>query len=557
MSVIKLAIKRIICVLLIIILLAVIISPLNVSNAVQTREIVDISAFPASYQPYLYALKTAHPNWTFTLYDTGLDWNTVIYNEAVVSHARNQIENKTGEWICDTCDPNVRWKHVSVKTTEYYMDPRNFLNEEYIFQFEGLTYLPSVQNIEGVKQILKGTFMDKDVITYLDSARQPQTINKSYATIIMEAAEITNISPYHIASRIKQEVTKANAGYSTIVSGEVEGYLGFYNYYNIQATGDDIIGNGLAYAERTDESTLRPWTDPEKAIVGGAKFLASKYIGVGQDTIYLQKFDVVEAGGLYNHQYMQSITAPSAEGKKVRSAYESLELLDTNFNFIIPVYRNTMPPNACPIPLDVSMPQYGEWATVKTNSSVFVRVAPGTSSAKLGSVYNGNRIKVLEKGLVKIDNYYWDKIVMPDGVTIGYMVTNYIVLDSTVVPPAPSGDDAKIQEGNLILNPEITTIEQLKQIYPEANIIGSVIGTGTKVEINGATYTIIKLGDVNGDGKSNLADALLIERNYVGLHTLENEFLKAGSVTNRNSIITLTDALKLKRYYVGLEMLKP
>ena len=57
----------------------------TVGNAVQEVKAEDIPAdvaqFPRSYQAALYALKTAHPSWTFQLYDTGLEWDTVMYNE--------------------------------------------------------------------------------------------------------------------------------------------------------------------------------------------------------------------------------------------------------------------------------------------------------------------------------------------------------------------------------------------------------------------------------------------------------------------------------------------
>lgn len=41
----------------------------------------DIEQFPESYRPALTALKQKHPNWTFAVMNTGLDWNTVIANE--------------------------------------------------------------------------------------------------------------------------------------------------------------------------------------------------------------------------------------------------------------------------------------------------------------------------------------------------------------------------------------------------------------------------------------------------------------------------------------------
>ena len=41
---------------------------------------IDESKYPG-YKEKLIALKKENLNWKFTLYHTGLDWNTVIYNE--------------------------------------------------------------------------------------------------------------------------------------------------------------------------------------------------------------------------------------------------------------------------------------------------------------------------------------------------------------------------------------------------------------------------------------------------------------------------------------------
>ena len=150
----------------------------------------------------------------------------------------------------------------------------------------------------------------------------------------MEAAEEAGISPYHLASRIIQE--QGSKGSSTS-SGKYSGYKGYYNFLNINATGSGsstIIKNALAYAKK------QGWTDPEKSIEGGAKFLAEDYISIGQNTLYLQKFDVVKQEGLYEHQYMQNLLAPTSEASNMKDIYESSDTVDSKLNFIIPLYEN-------------------------------------------------------------------------------------------------------------------------------------------------------------------------------------------------------------------------
>ncbi len=76
-----------------------------------------------------------------------------------------------------------------------------------------------------------------------------------------------------------------------------------------------------------------------------------------------------------------------------------------------------------------------------------------------------------------------------------------------------------------------------------------MIATGTKITIDGTTYTTIKLGDVNGDGEVDARDALKILRYSVDEIKLENEFLEAADVNNDNTF-DARDALKILNYSI-------
>lgn len=137
--------------------------------------------------------------------------------------------------------------------------------------------------------------------------------------------------------------------HGSTATGTYSGYVGYYNFLNIKASGStdsEVISNGLAHAKNNG------WTDPEISIKAGAKLLAQNYIKDGQDTLYLQKFDVDDSdGALYWHQYMQNVSASVTEGASVKKAYEQLGLLNSSIDFIIPVYEN-MPKTACPEPTE-------------------------------------------------------------------------------------------------------------------------------------------------------------------------------------------------------------
>lgn len=323
--------------------------------------------FPESYKPYLRELHAKYPNWEFKAYHTNLDWTTVIDNESVPG--RNTIPTsksiewkslaaKAYDWSKDTfiVYDGSTWVTASRAAIEYYMDPRNFLDDTGIFQFELLKYQSSYQNLAGVENILLGTALYNKSYSFLDDNGVKNTY--TYGETFIKAAEYSGVSPYHLASRVKQEVVTAT-GLSGSVSGNYSykgvSYAGYYNFYNIGANdsaGGGAIANGLKYAKngtnnaKTNALYLIPWTNPYRSIVGGAYFLGSSYILRGQDTVYLQKFNVTPVSTYY-HQYMTNVEAPYAEAKKIANAYKSMAA--TPIVFSIPVYMN-MPDQPAPRP---------------------------------------------------------------------------------------------------------------------------------------------------------------------------------------------------------------
>ncbi len=304
--------------------------------------------FPVSYLPYLRELHKAHPQWRFEAMYTELDWGEVLTGESYLgsnlvpnyestpsswkSTAEGAFDWQKNDWVVFSGSSSVQ---ASQKIIAYYMDPRNFLTEEGIFQFEKLTYDSEVHCEAGVEGILKGTFMSKKKLPGSDI---------TYAAACVQIGKKYGISPYFLAGRLRQE--QGVNGDSSLISGCVEGFEGYYNYFNIGAsgTGNAVVENGLNRAMKEG------WDSPYKALEGGAMIISSGYILSGQDTLYLQKFDVDNSDGeLYWHQYMQTIAAPSDEAKSVYKAYASQNLLDKPLVFKIPVYTD-MPYSACQAP---------------------------------------------------------------------------------------------------------------------------------------------------------------------------------------------------------------
>lgn len=236
----------------------------------------------------------------------------------------------------------------SRQAVEYSMDPRNFLNEVRIFQFEALSFSEHTNNLDGVEKILYGTEFYNTKVSYVTSTGEIINMSEKYSDLILRGGVTSKVSPYHLASRIKQEVGPFLSHSS--ISGRVSGFEGLYNFYNIGATSSQepmgAIKNGLQYAkdgkgasESTKTKFLIPWNTKERAITGGAIFIGDSYINQGQDTVYLQKFDVT-GESLFWHQYMTNVLAPYSESKAIYTGYKNSNLLDIPMNFIIPIYNN-------------------------------------------------------------------------------------------------------------------------------------------------------------------------------------------------------------------------
>lgn len=409
-------------------------------NSTASEKKEGIENFPESYRPYLYELKKNHPDWTFTALYTNLDWDYVISQE--YANDKNLVPiNYKDAWKCmDSGIYNVEidagWVNASRQAVEYTMDPRNFLNEVRIFQFEKLTYDPNVNNKEGIEKILYGTEFYNKIVTYKESNGTEITTTAKYSDLIWDAAVYSGVSTYHLASRIKQEVGPFLSHNS--ISGTVEGYEGLYNFYNIGATSSTeplgAIKNGLSYArngkgnlsEAEMINQLIPWNTKERAIKGGAVFIGKSYITVGQNTLYLQKFDVNDDrdSNLFWHQYMTNCLAPYSEAKSIFTAYQNNGMLNSSIGFVIPVYNN-MPQYSAESPSIVSSDYEDDSTKVYADvtGNLNVRAGPSTSYEILTTVTSSDKFTRIKKGIQNGER--WDKVVLENGI-VGYVFQSYL-----------------------------------------------------------------------------------------------------------------------------------
>lgn len=459
--------------------------------------------FPESYKPYLRTLHEQHPKWIFTAQKLGVDWNTALKEECVVG--RNLVHSSAlaswksmekgaydfngGYWY----GLDGSWVAASKEIIMYYMDPRNFLNDTYIFMFENQSYDPSYQTESGVKTILADTFMSR-------SYTCPDTKKKyTYSQTFMDAAKKSGVSPYHLASRCRNEQGVNGAPQSL---GTVKGYENYFNFFDIQAYATSTMTAaemGCKYAKTTNPTYLLPWTNQYKSIVGGSIFLGTGYITKGQDTLYLQKFDMVDGGnGLYYHQYMTCVFGQANEAISLKNAY-SQDILNSAMEFKIPVYNN-MPDKLCPKP---------------------------TSSGD-----NNNYLKSLSVSGTSISPKF-------DKFTASYTAKVNAEVSSVTVNANPLGKSAKVSgKGKVSLKTGENTVKVT------CTAASGVKRTYTiKITRKAASQTL-QQGDVNGDKYLTVVDALLMLRYNAGKTQLDPAQLKRADM-NGDGKVDVIDALTL------------
>lgn len=459
--------------------------------------------FPESYKPYLRKLHEQHPKWIFTAQKLGVDWNTALKEECVVG--RNLVHSSAlASWKSmekGAYDFNGSywygldgsWVAASKEIIMYYMDPRNFLNDTYIFMFENQSYDPSYQTESGVKTILADTFMS-------GSYTCPDTKKKNtYSQTFMDAAKKSGVSPYHLASRCRNEQGVNGAPQSL---GTVKGYENYFNFFDIQAYATSTMTAaemGCKYAKTTNPTYLLPWTNQYKSIVGGSIFLGTGYITKGQDTLYLQKFDMVDGGnGLYYHQYMTCVFGQANEAISLKNAY-SQDILNSAMEFKIPVYNN-MPDKLCPKP---------------------------TSSGD-----NNNYLKSLSVSGTSISPKF-------DKFTARYTAKVNAEVSSVTVNANPLGKSAKVSgKGKVSLKTGENTVKVT------CTAASGVKRTYTiKITRKAASQTL-QQGDVNGDKYLTVVDALLMLRYNAGKTKLDPAQLKRADM-NGDGKVDVIDALTL------------
>lgn len=458
-----------------------------------------LKAFPSSYHNALKALHAVYPNWQFHADNINLTLDEAVQLEI----SRKQIKTSYNSWLsmgpgAYDYDKNqyvlqdTDWYVASREVIKYYMDPRNFLSTDTVFTFMLQGYDPSKQNEAGVRKIVKGTFLDTN----------------EYVSYIMKAAKETSYSPYVMASKILQEIGKNN-GNSPFISGKYPGFEGYYNYFNINATGnstEEKIKKALTYAENNG------WNTREKAIIGGAEFCSDGYIKKGQNTYYYMDFNIKNPKLIW-HEYAGAIHDASAKGRILSAAYTGDKSAVVSFS--IPVYKNTDAATVLPDKSNKRNNYYfsslsvagltPSYSMTKFRYEYDLRVSGNTNIAYTvlpGASYAGAKSFVLKKG----DN----TVVLTVKAESGYTTDYTINVKADVACTLTVGGDTppqKFMRGDTNGDGQVNGRDL-------ANVQMHILGIKT---LSGDTFT---RADTNSDGQVNGRDLANVQMHILGIKSL-------------------------------------
>ena len=206
-----------------------------------------------------------------------------------------------------------------------------------------------------------------------------------------------------------------------------------------------------------------------------------------------------------------------------------------------------------------------------TTENLKLRKSPSTSGVLIKTISKGTKVDMLEKDVSNDSGYHWYKI--RTGNYTGYVAGEYLKV-ITFYNTDNSNDDnnndnnnndndnddnkksedtnknvevnnsyAKIDGNNIIIIPTAS----LKDINSSAS--GDLKTNGT-IKIDNNSYTVVMLGDTNGDGEISAVDYMQIKNHIMDKSRLSSNYLIASDV-DRDGDVSAVDYMKIKNHIMG------
>lgn len=513
------------------------------------------AGFPESYIAPLLRLHESYPVWEFLPFFPPTDWHSALAEESVLGRSLvwsgapsswKSTREGAYNWTDSTWYEldSGGWVAASEGIIAYYMDPRNFLDADRIFQFLDQRFDAATQTAEGLNTIAAGTYL-------ADGSRNVDPGGASGVTTCADAlyiaGETWGVSPYVLASMMLLE--QGASGASESISGLNARFPGVYNAFNVgayKAPGFTAVERGLWYASGgsggVGVSYGRPWNTLYKAILGGAEYYARNFVNQGQTTLYLKRFNV-QGTRMFRNQYMTSVAGAASEGSLLAGAYsESMRALPLRFS--IPVYAG-MPALACPQPTGTGSPNAllrtlgvdGGAMTPEFDRHImeYTVIVPETAdSAEIIAEPLSAAASVSGTG----------------GVTL-QPGENAVIITVTAENGAAAVYTLRILrrtgESGLPVTEEPTPVPGLSE--PVAETPSAPEPSASPAPEPTAPPSRHR-GDVNGDGQISIGDLIRIRNHLLGAALLSDEELAAADV-NGDGAVQINDLVRLRNWLLG------
>ncbi|WP_275590239.1 N-acetylmuramoyl-L-alanine amidase [Mammaliicoccus sp. P-M59] len=159
-------------------------------------------------------------------------------------------------------------------------------------------------------------------VTKLNDLLRGKGILENQGSAFSQAAKAVGINEIYL---ISHALLETGNGTSDLANGgaidqngnvDLNAQPKYYNMFGVGAIDKNALYGGIKYAQQAG------WNTPEKAILGGAQFIANNYIKSGQNTLYKMRFNPQNPGV---HQYATGIDFAKSNAKRISDFYQQIQ----------------------------------------------------------------------------------------------------------------------------------------------------------------------------------------------------------------------------------------
>ncbi|WP_068675334.1 S-layer homology domain-containing protein [Oceanobacillus sp. Castelsardo] len=388
---------------------------------------------------------------------------------------------------------------ASRSLVEYYANPNNFSKgTNSYFQFVALSKPAGLHASELNEKVLKG-----------------KGIFEGQGQAFIDAAQKFHINEVYLIAHALHETGNGTSALSTgYLVSEVDGKKvqarKTYNMYGVGAYDKAPNKAGSEYAYK------QGWFTPRDAIIGGAEFIAERFINKGQDTLYKMRWNPASPA---TRQYATHVMWADLQTTRMANIYHLLDSYTLHFD--VPTFNNLPKASAKPTgeaQYDVIRTLEGKLAV--TTANVNFRTGPTTNFPAITTLYQGTEVKIIG------ENGGWYK-VNANGVT-GWVSGDYVVLKK----------DMKVMARSLMLLTEEEELQPLPEVPEEPEVTEESVATEQLLVKDELEKSSEK---ENHTEEQDPAESDIIMERLIGEVTGDTVYLRTEASNADDTIITTVD----------------